>query len=172
MATLCLWEWTRKDSNGALALAIFMFGIMTGVLGFGCFKVISIAKRSIMLHNTPGYILFSDPSALNRWGFLYVQYRANTYYFISVTLVYILVKAAFIGFGQKIGTVQAIALFVIELAYLIACIMKKPWMDKKTNVFNIAIASILFFNNILLLFFTGIFNLPVSFSPESVKSSH
>src|SRR5690606_28330224 len=140
MATLCLWEWTRKDSNGALALAIFMFGIMTGVLAFGCFKVINIAKRSIMLHKTPGYILFSDPSALNRWGFLYVQYKASAYYFITITLGYILIKAAFIGFGQKMGNVQAIALFLIELGYLIICCMKKPWMDKKTNAFNIATA--------------------------------
>jgi hypothetical protein len=29
---------------------------------------------------------------LNKWGFLYVQFRGNAYYYIIPTLVYILVK--------------------------------------------------------------------------------
>ncbi|KAL1835734.1 hypothetical protein VTJ49DRAFT_6154 [Mycothermus thermophilus] len=47
------------------------------------------------MHHNPAYILFSDPQALNKWGFLYVQFRATAYYFILPTLGYILKTNSF-----------------------------------------------------------------------------
>ena len=113
------------------------------------------------MHKNPAYILYSDPSALNKWGFLYVQFRATAYYYIVPVLVYILVKALFIAFGQGSGIAQAIGLLIIEAAFLIAVSILRPWMDKKTNVFNISIAAINFLNTIWLLIFTEVFGQPV-----------
>ncbi|KAL7267019.1 putative flavin carrier protein 3 [Rhizina undulata] len=160
MAVLCLWELTVRDSAGAVVLAIFFFFSMLSILGWAAFKVIRIAQRSVALHKNPAYILYSDPAALNRWGFLYVQFRATAYYYVVPLLLYTLVKAMFIAFGQKSGTVQAIALVLIEAIYLIAVSIMKPWMDKRTNIFNISICSINFINVIFLLVFTNIFNAP------------
>lgn len=114
------------------------------------------------MHKNPAYILYSDPSALNKWGFLYVQFRATAYYFIMPSLGYILIKALFIAFGQNSGITQAIALVVIEAGFLIGVSILRPWMDKKTNAFNISIAAINFINAIFLLVFTSVFNQPVS----------
>lgn len=116
------------------------------------------------MHKNPAYILYSDPSALNKWGFLYVQFRATAYYFIMPSLAYILVKALFIAFGQNSGITQAVALVVIDAGYLIGVSILRPWMDKKTNAFNISIAAINFINAIFLLVFTSVFNQPVSLS--------
>lgn len=131
-------------------------------LAWAALKVIRIAHRSVNMHKNPAYILYSDPSALNKWGFLYVQFRATAYYFILPMLAYIVVKSAFIGFSQRSQDVQAVALVIIEAVFLIGVSILRPWMDKKTNAFNISIAAINFLNVIFLLVFTAIFNQPVS----------
>ena len=160
MCILCLWELTVRDSAAEVVLALFYFVAMTAALFWAAFKVLRLAKRSVALHKSPGYILYSDPTALNKWGFLYVQYRASAYYWIFPLLLYILLKAVFIAFAQGAGVAQAIGLLVIEAAWLIGVSILRPWMDKKTNSFNIAIAAINFLNAIFLLIFSNIFNQP------------
>ncbi|CAD6588234.1 MAG: hypothetical protein ASARMPRED_003438 [Alectoria sarmentosa] len=157
---LCLWELTQRDSAAEVVLALFFFVSMSIALAWASLKVFRIAKRSVTMHKNPAYILYSDPAALNKWGFLYVQFRATAYYFIMPALGYILVKALFIAFAQNSGITQAIALVVIEAGSLIAVSILRPWMDKKTNAFNISIAAINFINAIFLLVFTSVFNQP------------
>jgi hypothetical protein len=170
MVIFCLWELTQRDSAGAVVLAVFFFFSIMGILGWASFKVIRLAQHSVMMHKNPAYILYSNPAALNRWGFLYVQFKASAYYFIVPLLAYFLIKAVFIAFGQKSGLAQAIALVIIELAYLIGVCRLRPWMDKRTNIFNISICSINFLNAIFLLVFTGAFHSPVSSSSHSCST--
>ncbi|KAK1751235.1 flavin carrier protein 2 [Echria macrotheca] len=157
---LCLWEFTQNDSAAEMVLAVFfLFGVLI-TLGWAASKVIRIARRSVAMHRNPAYILFSDPQALNKWGFLYVQFRASAYYFIVPTLVYLLIKAMFVAFAQSKGTVQAVGFIIVEAAALIGASVLRPWMDKSTNSFNIAICVINFLNSIFLLIFTEVFNQP------------
>ena len=168
MCILCLWELTQRDSAAEVVLALFFFLGMSVTLGWAALKVNRIAKRSVNMHKNPAYILYSDPAALNKWGFLYVQFRATAYYFILPVLGYIFVKAAFIAFAQPRGTVQAIALLLIEAIVLVAVSILRPWMDKKTNTFNISICAVNFINTIFLLVFTEVFNQPVSVLPTGL----
>lgn len=167
MCVLCLWELTTRDSAAEVILAIVMFLSMAGVLGWAALKVIRLAKRSIAMHKNPAYILYSDPTCLNKWGFLYVQYRATAYYFVIPVLVYLLVKGMFIAFAQGAPVVQAVALVIIEAGFLVAVSVLRPWMDKKTNIFNISIASINFLNAIFLLVFSDVFDQPVSLGKKT-----
>lgn len=160
MCVLCLWEFTERDSAAEILLAVIMLVSMIAALGWASFKVINIAKRSITMHKNPAYILYSDPSALNKWGFLYVQFRATAYYFVIPILGYIFVKSMFIGLSQPAPIVQTVAYIIIEAAMLIGVSVIRPWMDKKTNIYNITIAAINFLNAIFLLFFAGVFNQP------------
>lgn len=162
MCVLCLWELTQRDSVAEVILAVVMLLSMVTILGWAAFKVVSLARRSVSMHKNPAYILYSDPTCLNKWGFLYVQYRATAYYFVIPVLGYILVKGMFIAFAQKAPVVQAVALLLTEAAFLIGVSVMRPWMDKKTNIFNISIAAINFLNAIFLLFFSNVFNQPVS----------
>lgn len=160
MSILCLWEFTQDDSPAEIFLAaIFFFG-MTGALGYAAFHVIKTARRSTKMHRTPAFILYSDAIVLNKWGFLYISVRASAYYYVIPTLAYVLVKAMFVGFGQKSGTTQAVALVIIEAAALIGASVIRPWMDKPANAVNIAICAVNFFNAIFLLIFTNIFKGP------------
>jgi Transient receptor potential (TRP) ion channel len=167
MAVLCFWEFTKRDSGGEVVLAVSTIVTLLIILTWACLKVWRIARRSIKLHKNAAYILYSDPKALNKWGFLYVQFKATMYYFIIPILLYILVKAMFIGLGQDAATTQAIAIIILDAALLITISIMRPYMDKKTNAFNISIAVVNFFNAFLLLFFSNIFNVPVSSTESS-----
>ncbi|KAK1984839.1 hypothetical protein LZ30DRAFT_412071 [Colletotrichum cereale] len=160
MTILCLWEFTQVDSAAEVVLAVFFLFGMALTLGWASFKVIRIARRSVAMHRNPAYILFSDPQALNKWGFLYVQFRASAYYFIVPMLGYTIVKGMFVAFAQRSGTIQAIAFVIIEAAALIAASVLRPWMDKSTNSFNIAICVMNFLNSIFLLIFSDVFGAP------------
>ncbi|KAL8697277.1 MAG: hypothetical protein Q9201_007207 [Fulgogasparrea decipioides] len=160
MTVLCLWELTKRDSAAEVVLALFFFISMTVSLGWSALKVYRIAQRSVNMHKNPAYILYSDPTALNKWGFLYVQFRATAYYFILPTLVHIFLRGLFVAFGQGSGITQAVGLVIIEAVFLIGVSILRPWMDKKTNAFNISIAAINFVNVIFLLIFTKVFNQP------------
>ncbi|KAI1101486.1 TRP-domain-containing protein [Jackrogersella minutella] len=157
---LCFWEFTQSDSPALMVMAVFFLLALNAVLGWAAFRVIRVARRSVALHRNPAYILFSDPQTLNKWGFLYIQFRASAYYFIVPVLGYTLVKSLFIAFGQNSGIAQAIGFILIEAAALIASAVMRPWMDKKTNSFNIAICSVNFVNAIFLLIFTSVFDQP------------
>jgi hypothetical protein len=113
-----------------------------------------------MMHKNPAYILYSDSSYLSKWGFLYVQYRATAYYFVLPVLIYNLIKGIFIGLSQRAPVVQTVALVILELAMLVATYVLRPWMDKKTNIYNISIAVTNFLNSIFLLVFSDVFNPP------------
>lgn len=160
MSVLCLWELTQGDSPAEMVLAVFFFlGIMVS-LSWAAFNVIRMARRSIALHKNPAYALYSDTHALNKWGFLYIQYRASAYYFIVPVLIHTLVKAIFVAFAQQSGVAQAVALIIIEVTALIATSVLRPYMDKSTNAFNITICVVNFLNAIFLLIFTDVFDQP------------
>lgn len=167
MCVLCLWELVERDSAAEVVLAIFVLCSMLAALGWAALKVVRLAKRSVNMHKNPAYILYSDPTCLNKWGFLYVQYRATAYYFVIPMLGYILLKAIFIAFAQKAAVTQAVGLVIVEAVMLIGLSVLRPFMDKKTNVFNISIAAINFLNVVFLLVFSAVFNQPVSMLCDS-----
>jgi hypothetical protein len=160
MSILCLWEFVARDSAAEIVLALVIFLSMAGALAWASWKVISLARKSVAMHKNPAYILYSDPQCLNKWGFLYVQYKATAYYFVVCLLGYILMKSVFIAFAQSAPVAQAVGLLIIEAVWLIAVCVLKPFMDKKTNIFNICIAVVNFLNAIFLLVFSDAFGQP------------
>ncbi|KAK2049555.1 TRP-domain-containing protein [Colletotrichum somersetense] len=160
IAVLCLWEFVQADSPALVVLAVVFFFGTVFTLFWASFKVIRIARQSILTHQNPAHVLFSNPAIINKWGFLYVQYRASAYYFIIPHIGYVFIKAAVVAFGQGSGLGQAVALMLTEAAALIGVSVLKPYMDKPTNSFNISIFAINFINSVFLLIFTNIFNAP------------
>ncbi|EWC46583.1 hypothetical protein DRE_04070 [Drechslerella stenobrocha 248] len=160
ISIFCLWELTVRDSPAAVVLAVIFFLTTFALLSWASYKVIRIAQHSINMHKSPVVILYSDPASLNRWGFLYVQFKGSCYYWVIPMLAYILIKGIFIAFAQSKGTVQSIALVLIEGVYLVAVSYMRPWMDRKVNVFNISICVINFVNAIFLMVFSGVFKEP------------
>ncbi|KAH1361207.1 hypothetical protein KXV31_009434 [Aspergillus fumigatus] len=160
LSTFCLWEFTQRDSPAEIVVAAIILASISGALVWAAVKIILLMQKSISMHRNPAYVLYSDTTCLNRWGFLYVQYRATAASFILVVIGYLFVKALFISLGQTVPIVQTVALLVLEGLMLIGVSVVRPWMDKRTNTYNIAIAAVNFLNAIFVLFFSGVFDQP------------
>ncbi|KAH6889288.1 hypothetical protein B0T10DRAFT_487661 [Thelonectria olida] len=155
IAILSLWEFTQTDSPGLTVLAVFSFFGTLFTLFAAALHIIRLAAGT-----NPTYSLFSDSRILNKWGYLYVQFRASAYFYLVPLLGYILVKSMFIALGQHNGALQAVALIVIEAIPLIATAVMRPFMDGSTNNLNIAIFSLNFINAIILLILANPFDMP------------
>lgn len=160
LSIFCLWEFTQHDSSAEIVVAAFILASIIGALVWAAVKIILLMRKSTAMHRNPAYVLYSDATCLNRWGFLYVQYRATAASFVLVMIGYLFVKALFISLGQSVPIVQTVALLVIEGLMLIGVSIVRPWMDKRTNTYNIAIAAVNFLNAFFLLFFSGVFDQP------------
>ena len=159
---MCLWELNQRDSPAAAVLAACFFVSMAGTLGWACYRILTIGKHSSILDPTrgPAYTLYSDPAALNRWGYLYAQFHTERYYHIVPLLIYILAKSLVIAFAQTAGIAQSFIILIIELAYLIIICILRPFLDERTNIVNIGVAAINFLNGILVMVFSGVTKAP------------
>jgi membrane protein implicated in regulation of membrane protease activity len=160
ICALGLWELVHRDSAAEIVLAICMWLTMTVILCWAIFKVFQRARLSRTLRQNPAYTLYSDPVCLTRWGFLYVNYRAQAYYFMAPLFLYTLAKGLVIAFGQSNPLAQAIVLLITETAFLVATCVIRPYMNKTANVFAIIAAVLNFLSSIFFLFFTNVFNTP------------
>ncbi|CZT43219.1 related to Calcium_related spray protein [Rhynchosporium secalis] len=160
MMILSLWEFTVVDSPAEVFLAVIFFIGMNGALFLAAFHVMTIARRSGHKHQTPAYLLYTNPTTLKKWGFLFIQFRASAYWYIAPTLFYILLKSFFVGLAQGSGLTQAIVLVIIEAAALIGVSVIRPYMDKTSNSMHIAICVVQFLNAVFLLIFTDVFDGP------------
>ncbi|KAI2787649.1 hypothetical protein POX_f08024 [Penicillium oxalicum] len=161
LCCLGLWELVHRDSAAEVVLAICMWLTMTAVLCWAMFKVFQRARLSRTLRQDPAYTLYSDPVCLTRWGFLYVNYRARTFWFMVPLFFYTLVKGATIAFGQSSPLAQAIVLLIVEAGFLIATATIRPYMSKTANILAIIATAINFLNAIFFLFFTEVFSVPM-----------
>lgn len=155
-----LFEFLQRDSAAVIVLAVFFLALSLGILGWSVCKVYLIGRESAAKYHTPAFLLFSDTRVLNRYGFLYISFRASSYFFLIPVLSYIFVKALFVALAQNSGKTQALALFIIELAYFIAICYYRPYMDKSTNVINICIGAVMLANSLFFLFFSNLFGQP------------
>lgn len=160
MCVLCMWELYHRDSAAEMVLAICLWLVMSGVLGYATFKVWQRARAARALKQNPAYGLYSDPACLTKWGFIYTNYKATSYYFIFPLLVYTIVKGMVIAFAQGNPLAQAIVLLIVEAAFMIVTIVLRPYMDRPANGFSITITVLNFINTIFILVFTDVFNQP------------
>jgi hypothetical protein len=161
MITLCFWELTRRDSPALAAVAVLTLICMVSLLGYALYQITQLSRRSIRLHKNPAYMLYSDSTVLNKWGFLYVHHKAKSAYFLIPTLLFAMAKGMFVGLGQKHAAVQAIALFALELFFLVSLTLFRPYMNKTTNAVYLSIGIVNFINAVLFFLYIGILEVPV-----------
>ncbi|GMM33661.1 hypothetical protein DASC09_009860 [Saccharomycopsis crataegensis] len=79
------------------------------------------------------------------------------YYWVMVSLAYITIKSSIFGILQSNSKIHAIIVFAVKLIYLIALCDLRPYMDKRTNAFNILIHAFNLINSIFFLIFSELF---------------
>lgn len=160
ISVLSLWEFTARDSAAIVVVAAFLFLMAIVLLIYAIVRVIELGRRSTRVHKNPAYLLFGDAKFLNKFGFVYVQYRADCYYFVAVSVLYCFLKTLFVAVLQQRGRIQAVIVFAIELIYCVGVCWLRPFMDKRTNAFNITIAIINTINALFFMFFSYVFHQP------------
>ncbi len=160
ISLLCIWEFTSRDSAGTVVVAVFLLAVTVILLLQASIRVWIMGRKSVRQFNNPAYLLFGDGKFLNRFGFLYVQFRADKYWFILFSLTYIFLKSLFVAVLQEHGRPQSVIVWVIELIHMVVVIWIRPFMDKRTNAFNITISVINFINALFFMFFSMVFNQP------------
>ncbi|KAK5780528.1 hypothetical protein RI543_001647 [Arxiozyma heterogenica] len=155
---LTIWEFTQLDSPAVVVDAVIILIICMGLLIYGTTRVLLKGVESKRLYKTPAYLLYGDTTFLNKFGFLYVQFKADTFWWLLVLLCYSFLRSLFVAVLQENGKAQAMIIFIIELFYFIALCWIKPYLDKRTNIFNIAIHLVNLINAFFFLFFSNIFN--------------
>lgn len=160
IAIFGFWEFTQHDSAGVVVVAAFLLFITLGLLGYAVVLVVNYGRKSVREHKNAALLLFGDGQFLNKFGFVYVQFRADCYYFVAYSMLYILVKTLFVAVLQEHGRIQAVIIFAAELIYCVAVCWLRPYMDKRTNAFNITISVINTINAFFFMFFSYVFNQP------------
>ncbi|RLV90180.1 Flavin carrier protein 2 [Spathaspora sp. JA1] len=160
IALLSLWQFVERDSPGTVVVAVFLLIISVSLLFQAAIRVFIKGRQSVTEFKNPAYLLFGDGKFLNRFGFLYVQFRADCYYFVLITLSYIFIKSLFVAVLQHQGMAQSVIVFAVELIYLVVLCWIRPFMDKRTNAFNITIGVINTINALFFMFFSNIFKQP------------
>ncbi|EGV63787.1 hypothetical protein CANTEDRAFT_104863 [Yamadazyma tenuis ATCC 10573] len=160
VCVMCLWELTTRDSTGTVVVAVFLFVICFALLYQAAVRVILRGRRSVQQFKNPAYLLYGDGPFLNKFGFVYVQYKADSYYYVLASLSYVFLKCLFVAVLQTRGEVQSVIIFAIELIYFVGLCYFRPFMDKRTNAFNIVIAVINTINALFFMFFSYIFGQP------------
>lgn len=160
ISLLSLWEFTERDSAAIVVVAAFMLIVVLGLLLYGAVRVIIIGRRSTIDYKTAAYLLYGDAKTLNRFGFLYVQFKADYYWWLIPMIAYTILRSLFVALMQHSGKAQALCVFIIELLYFVGLCWFRPYMDTRTNVFNILIHLVNFFNSIMFLFFSNLFGQP------------
>ncbi|ODV85428.1 hypothetical protein CANARDRAFT_198405 [[Candida] arabinofermentans NRRL YB-2248] len=156
----CIWEFTRHDSAGCVVFAVVIIAVAMVLMCYAATRILLAGYKSTREFHNPAYILFGDEKVLNRFGFLYSQYKASMYYWVAVSLFHLFLRALLIAVLQNQGKVAACLVFAIEVIYTVVLIWKRPFMDKRTNVFNIFISVINVVNSIFYLFFSNVFKQP------------
>ncbi|KAI5968263.1 FLC2 [Candida margitis] len=160
VSVLCIWELTTRDSAGAVVVAIFLLVITLVLLIQAATRVFLMGRNSVRNFKNPAYLLFGDLKFLNKFGFLYVQFRADCFWFIWVSIFYIFIKSLLVAVLQHHGKPQSVIIWVIELLHMVVLCWIRPFMDKRTNAFNITISVINFINALFFMFFSSVFGQP------------
>lgn len=157
LTILALWEFTERDSAAVIVIACLFLLLVCGIMIWSAYRTFYFARKSIQKYNNPAAILYGNNFVLHKYGFFYTMFDAKYYWWNVVLLSYLFIKSLFIGLAQASGMTQALAIFILDLAYFIVIIRYKPYLDKPTNVINILISTVNLINAFLFMFFSDLF---------------
>ncbi|CAI4036641.1 hypothetical protein SMKI_15G4920 [Saccharomyces mikatae IFO 1815] len=164
VSLLAFWEVTQRDSAATLVEAIIVVILMTVLLSSASIRIWRRMLKSKKKFGQPSYLLFSNSTFLNKFGFLYSQFKSTKVWWLIVTIAYMLIRSILVGALQTHGKSQSVGVFLTEAIYLIFLCWMQPYMDKTTNVFNISIHSLNLINALFFLFFSNLFQQPIAVS--------
>ena len=161
IVVMCIWEFTQDNSAAVLVDAVIIFVLTLALLSYATYRTFRTGKQGIKFYKNPAYFLFGDLKFLNKYGFLYIQFKASCYWWLIPFLCYIFLKCVFVASLQTYGKEQSLVVWIIETFYFVGLCYYKPYLDKRTNIFNISIHLVNWINSLFFVFFSTVFGQPV-----------
>ena len=111
-------QWTLKDSWLPVLFSVFLFLPVTVFIGYSAF----LAYRWTVFDDWP----FHSPL----WG----RYLSKRHRYFLPLLLALLIKSAFLAFGQASGMTQAIALVTIEGLVFVSLVLVRPYETRREDI--------------------------------------
>ncbi|KAF9153768.1 hypothetical protein BG015_002690 [Linnemannia schmuckeri] len=155
VATMAFYQLTLKDS-----WAITLLAAMAVLLFLALVTYITLRLR-----RAGGTSLFFDERIKSKYGALYDQYVLSAYWFFLPVLLYQISKAAIIGLGQfsedyhelhhsnhgsSKSWAQVSLLLLVEVAFAVLTIWKRPFSDLTSNRLNGTLGCVRVLNVVML----------------------
>lgn len=160
--TFAFWEFIKRDSAAVIVIACFLLVSVLVVMGLNLWRIHIMARKSIAESGTAAYLLYSEPAIRHRVGFMYFPYHAGYYWFLMVYFGSTIIKCIMIGFVQSSGKASSFVIWIVELVTLGLICWKRPYLDKATNVINVAMQVIITLNALFYVFFSNLFTQPLA----------
>ncbi len=130
---LSLYQFTLADAYGPKIIAgIVLFMTISLLFGSALYVTIQGVRDQASL--------FMHPQRLSRWGWLYVEYSPNWWFWFIPLLTYDLCKAVVLALAQGHGKIQSMILVVIEIIAFVAILVARPYGAARGNFANILMA--------------------------------
>ena len=118
VVTFSLFQWTLKDSWLTILLSVILFLPVVGFIGYSAFLSFRWSDFDSWPYHAP----------------LWAQYRSERRRYFIPLLVALLVKSAFIAFGQAHGKVQVVVLVILEGLVFVSITVLKPYDTRKADI--------------------------------------
>ncbi|ORY87113.1 hypothetical protein BCR37DRAFT_340310, partial [Protomyces lactucae-debilis] len=164
---LCLYQFKNGDSWAATILAGASLTIFTAILLFFTIQVTRIAQHAKKL-GLGASRLYEDKPSLQKYGFLYDQFRKEFWWFFVPCILYSVAKAMFIALGDGHGLVQVIGQLACEVLMIVFLFATRAYDGKKANVVNVSISVVRILTLVGTLIFVDV--LGIADTTKSVAS--
>ncbi|BFZ58369.1 hypothetical protein PYCC9005_005431 [Savitreella phatthalungensis] len=140
-ALFCFYQFRNGDSWAAALVAGGSLAVFSLILLFFTVKITLIAwKRS---RDEEGGVsksgidkLYANDSTRRRYGIFYDQFKAKFWWWFIPCIVYTVIKAGFIVWGEGHGLVQVIGCLALETVFLLFFFFTRAYDGRQANVVN------------------------------------
>ncbi|CAN3369899.1 flavin carrier protein 2 [Diutina catenulata] len=160
VVVMCVWQFFERDSAGTIVFAAVMLLCWLVIIIYSTVRVVITAARSLREQKNPAAYLYGNYGFLYKFGMVYIQYRADRYWWIPVSFFYVIFKSLMVATLQSHGKASGLIVFIVEFIHFIAICVVRPYMDTSTNAFNIILAVVNTINALFFAFFSNIFTQP------------
>lgn len=160
VVVMCVWQFFERDLAGTIVFAAVMLLCWLVIIIYSTVRVVITAARSLREQKNPAAYLYGNYGFLYKFGMVYIQYRADRYWWIPVLFFYVIFKLLMVATLQSHGKALGLIVFIVEFIHFIAICVVRPYMDTLTNAFNIILAIVNTINALFFAFFSNIFTQP------------
>ncbi|BFZ64153.1 hypothetical protein YB2330_005292 [Saitoella coloradoensis] len=160
MVTLSIYQLTLPDAFGPKIIAGLVLAIFIITLFYAAFHIIQIAftRRNKELGERVGHPLYDNERTLKRWGWMYIQFKHQYWWFFMVFFTIEFFQALVLGLAQGHSLAQALVLMLLELVLLVLTVFWRPYAGRRANAIAILIALVRTVCLIIIFIFVDNFN--------------